>query len=153
MSETPTAPVAAKHPITRTFHRREFVDDYEWLRDKESPETLAYLEAENAYTKEQTAHLDGLTETIYNEIKSRVKETDMSVPQRQGGWWYYGRTEEGKNYGISCRVPVADGSDPWAPPTLPDDGSGLPGEQVLLDFNALAAVSYTHLTLPTKRIV
>ena len=138
MSETPTAPVAAKHPITRTFHGREFVDDYEWLRDKESPETLAYLEAENEYTKQQTAHLDGLTDAIYNEIKSRVKETDMSVPQRQGDWWYYGRTEEGKSYGISCRVPVADGSDPWVPPTLPEDGSGLSGEQVLLDFNALA---------------
>ena len=138
MNETTTAPVAAKHPITRTFHGREFVDDYEWLRDKESPETLAYLEAENAYTKQQTAHLDGLTDAIYNEIKSRVKETDMSVPQRQGDWWYYGRTEEGKSYGISCRVPVADGSDPWVPPTLPEDGSGLPGEQVLLDFNVLA---------------
>lgn len=138
MTEQPTAPVAAKHPITRSFHGRDFVDDYEWMRDKDSPETIAYLEAENAYTKAQTAHLDELTEQIYTEIKSRVKETDMSVPQRQGDWWYYGRTEEGKNYGISCRVPVEHGWDPWMPPTLPEDGSGLPGEQILLDFNALA---------------
>ncbi|PMC65043.1 oligopeptidase B [Corynebacterium tuscaniense] len=138
MTDTPTPPSAPKHPITRSFHGRDFVDDYEWLRDKESPETLAYLEAENAYTKQCTAHLDGLTEQIYTEIKARVKETDMSVPVRQGDWWYYSRTEEGKNYGISCRVPVAEGGDPWMPPTLPEDGSGLPGEQILLDLNELA---------------
>ncbi|OEY24382.1 oligopeptidase B [Corynebacterium sp. BCW_4722] len=129
------APKAAKHPITRTFHGREFVDDYEWLRDKENPETVAYLEAENAYTKERTASFQPLADDIYAEIKGRIKETDMSVPQRQGDWWYYGRTIEGKSYGISCRVPVEEGSDPWAPPEVTDS---MPQEQVLLDVNVLA---------------
>ena len=127
-------PQAAKHPITRTFHGREFVDDYEWLRDKDNPEVIEYLEAENAYTESRTAAWSGLVDDVYGEIKSRIKETDMSVPQRQGDWWYYGRTLEGKDYGISCRVPVA--GDPWTPPEV---GEEMPGEQVLLDVNTLAA--------------
>ncbi|MBA1835575.1 S9 family peptidase [Corynebacterium wankanglinii] len=129
-----TPPVADKRPIVRAFHGREFVDNYEWLRDKDNPEVIAHLEAENAYTESRTAAWSGLVDDIYGEIKSRVKETDMSVPQRQGEWWYYGRTVEGKDYGISCRVPTAD--DPWAPPVISDD---MPGEQVLLDVNELAA--------------
>lgn len=129
-------PVAAKHPQTRVFHGREFVDNYEWLRDKDSPETIAYLEAENAYTKARTEHFSQLADDIFAEIKFRVKETDMSVPQRNGNWWYYGRTVEGQSYGISCRVPVQ--GDPWTPPVVPEDGSPLPGEQVLLDLNELA---------------
>ena len=142
------APKAAKHPITRSFHGRDFVDDYEWLRDKESPEVISYLEAENAYTESKTAAWSGLVDDIYAEIKSRIKETDMSVPQRQGDWWYYGRTIEGKNYGISCRVPTRD--EPWTPPEVNDH---MADEQVLLDINELAAVSYTHLTLPTTPYV
>ena len=129
-----TPPVADKRPIVRAFHGREFVDNYEWLRDKDNPEVIAHLEAENAYTESRTAAWSGLVDDIYGEIKSRVKETDMSVPQRQGEWWYYGRTVEGKDYGISCRVPTAD--DPWRPPKVSDD---MPGEQVLLDVNELAA--------------
>lgn len=129
-----TPPVADKRPIVRAFHGREFVDNYEWLRDKDNPEVIAHLEAENAYTESRTATWSGLVDDIYGEIKSRVKETDMSVPQRQGEWWYYGRTVEGKDYGISCRVPTAD--DPWCPPKVSDD---MPGEQVLLDVNELAA--------------
>ena len=131
------APIAAKRPITREFHGRSFVDDYEWLREKDAPETREYLEAENAYTKERTAHLDTLTENIFSEVKSRIKQTDMSVPQRRGKYWYYGRTEEGKEYGYSCRIPVSEGSDPWTPPTIPEEGAP-DGEQVLLDVNALA---------------
>ncbi|WJY98256.1 S9 family peptidase [Corynebacterium fournieri] len=126
-------PVAEKRPITRSFHGREFVDDYEWLRDKENPEVIAHLEAENAYTESKTAGWSGLVDDVYGEIKSRVKETDMSVPQRQGDWWYYARTVEGKDYAISCRVPTAD--EPWSPPEIADE---MPGEQVLLDVNELA---------------
>lgn len=135
MTDTPAAPIAAKRPTTRTFHGREFVDNYEWLRDKESPETIAHLEAENAYTAARTAHLDQLTEEIYHEVKGRVKETDMSVPSRRDGYWYYGRTVEGKNYGISCRVPAA--ADDWVPPVI-NENEPLPGEEVLIDGNALA---------------
>ena len=127
-------PVAEKRPIVRKFHGREFVDNYEWLRDKDNPEVIAHLEAENAYTEEKTSAWSGLVDDVYGEIKSRIKETDMSVPQRQGDWWYYGRTIEGKDYGISCRIPTAD--DPWTPPEVTED---MPGEQVLLDVNELAA--------------
>lgn len=126
-------PKAPKHPITRSFHGREFVDDYEWLRDKDSPETIAYLEAENAATERATQGLSGLADAIYGEIKSRVKETDMSVPQRAGDWWYYGRTIEGKDYALSCRVPTT--GEPWTPPEVSEE---MPGEQVLLDANELA---------------
>ncbi|WKD58116.1 Protease 2 [Corynebacterium capitovis DSM 44611] len=130
-------PRAAKHPVVRAFHGRTFTDDYEWLRDKDAPETIAYLEAENAYTQARTEHLSDLSDAVFGEITSRVKETDMSVPQRHGEWWYYGRTIEGKEYGLSCRVP-ADPADPWTPPVVPEDGTALPEEQILLDANELA---------------
>lgn len=132
-----TPPTAPKHPLTRTHHGIDFVDDYEWLRDKESPETIAYLEAENAYTEQQTAHLAPLRQRIFDEIKSRVQETDLSVPVRMGDWWYYTRTEEGSQYGVHCRAPIADADD-WTPPSI-DEGGSLEGEQVVLDSNAVAA--------------
>ena len=97
-------PVARRVPVERTHHGDTFVDDYEWLRDKESPETTAYLEAENAYTQERTAHLEGLRQRIFDEIKARTKETDLSVPARIGSYWYYSRSIE--QYGVSCRCPV-----------------------------------------------
>ncbi|WP_439647635.1 S9 family peptidase [Corynebacterium hylobatis] len=130
-------PIAPRHPVVREFHGRTFIDDYEWMRDKDSPATIAHLEAENAYTKQQTADIEDLTEEIYTEIKSRIKETDMSVPQRSGDWWYYGRTEEGKDYGYSCRIPVDAAHDPWTPPVIPEEGRP-EGEQIILDLNALA---------------
>jgi oligopeptidase B len=129
-------PVAKKEPTERTHHGDTFVDDYEWLRDKESAETIAYLEAENAYTETATAHLAGLREKLFEEIRSRTKETDLSVPSRIGQFWYYGRSVEGKQYGISCRCPVS-GPDDWTPPLL-DAESDVPGEEVLLDSNELA---------------
>ncbi|MBV7295868.1 S9 family peptidase [Corynebacterium sp. TAE3-ERU12] len=124
-------PTPEKRPFIRTMHGREFSDDYEWLRDKTDPKVIAHLEAENAYTDEMTADLTELQDAIYEEIRARVQETDMSVPVRAGDWWYYGRTVEGRAYGLSCRMP-ADGDD-WQPPT-PGDGD----EQVLLDLDALA---------------
>lgn len=130
-------PAAPKHPVTRTHHGIDFIDDYEWLRDKGARETTDYLNAENDYTEASTSHLAALRENVYTEIKSRVQETDMSVPTRAGDYWYYGRTLEGKNYGISCRVPVAAGQDPWVAPEIPEDAA-VPGEQILLDLNELA---------------
>ncbi|MFV8396062.1 S9 family peptidase [Corynebacterium hindlerae] len=129
-------PKAAKRPITRSHHGIDFVDNYEWLRDKESADTKAYLEAENAYTAEQTEHLKTLEENLYQELKGRIKETDMSVPVRQGEFWYYSRTEEGKSYGRACRLPVTEGQDAWLPPTITEESE--PNEQVLLDMNELA---------------
>ncbi|WP_210604627.1 S9 family peptidase [Brevibacterium oceani] len=131
----PSAPVAKKVPFERTHHGHTFVDDYEWMREKESPEVIAHLEAENAWTKTQTAHLEGLQESIFTEIKTRIKETDMSVPTRRGDYWYFSRTQAGLDYGISVRVPVS-GPDDWTPPEVGDDA--LPGEEVVFDSNVAA---------------
>ncbi|MER5651139.1 S9 family peptidase [Streptosporangium sp. NPDC002524] len=133
-SQTP--PTAKKVPSERVHHGDTVVDDYAWLTVKDDPEVVAYLEAENAYTQEATAHLKPLQETLFQEIKGRTLETDLSVPTRKGGWWYYSRTEEGKQYGIQCRV-AADGE---TPPEL-KAGESLPGEEVLLDGNELAGDS------------
>jgi oligopeptidase B len=134
-------PVADRRPTSTEIHGHTRTDDYEWLRDKESPEVTAYLEAENAYTQERTAHLADLRRSIFDEIRARTRETDLSVPTRNRGHWYYGRSFEGKEYGASCRVPVADPDD-WTPPqpaedTAPDQPA-LPGEEVLLDLDRLA---------------
>jgi oligopeptidase B len=129
-------PQARRVPTERTFHGDTFVDEYEWLREKESPETVAHLEAENAWTDTRTAHLDELREAIFSEIKARTQETDLSVPYRMGEWWYYGRSHEDKQYGASCRCPV-QGPDDWTPPKLEADVE-IPGEQVLVDADELA---------------
>ncbi|MFD4367264.1 S9 family peptidase [Rhodococcus sp. NPDC058521] len=126
-------PVAKKVPTERHHHGHTFVDEYEWLRDKESPEVIEYLEAENTYTDQQTAHLEPLREKVFQEIKSRTQETDMSVPTRMGKWWYYARTVEGEQYGMQCRCPIA-GDEDWTPPEL-TPGVEVPGEQILLDGN------------------
>ena len=133
------APRAQRKPVTRSFHGRDFTDNFEWLRDKENSEVIDYLEAENAYTEAFTSDLDGTADAIFKEIKSRVQETDMSVPTRLNGWWYYSRTQEGKSYGMSCRVraEAGDGLAAWTPPTIADDAPA-PGEQVILDANELA---------------
>ncbi|MBA3489169.1 MAG: S9 family peptidase, partial [Longispora sp.] len=88
-----------------------------------------------SYTDQRTAHLADLRETLFTELKSRTKETDLSVPVRQGDFWYYSRTVEGRQYAIHCRVPAGE---EIVPPPVPADGSALPGEQVLLDENELA---------------
>ncbi|WP_026343810.1 S9 family peptidase [Nocardia sp. BMG111209] len=131
-----TPPVAKRVPAERLHHGDTVVDEYEWLRDKESPEVIAHLEAENAYTESRTAHQQALREAVFDEIKARTQETDLSVPTRMGDWWYYTRSFEGKQHGVHCRCPVADPDD-WAPPALEADAE-IPGEQVLLDSNILA---------------
>jgi oligopeptidase B len=134
MSDTqPVPPVAKRVDSTRTHHGDAFVDPYEWLRDKTDPEVIAYLEAENGYAEGMTAHLDPLRKQIFDEIKARTKETDLSVPTRRGNWWYYARSFEGKQYGVHCRCPVDDPGD-WDPPVL-DEHTDIPGEQVVLDEN------------------
>jgi oligopeptidase B len=134
-------PRAERRPITTEHHGRTRVDEYEWLREKDSPEVRGYLDAENAYTEERTAHLANLRGRIFEEIKARTLETDLSVPVRRRGYWYYGRSFEGREYGASCRVPVTDPDD-WTPPQPDEDCApdqpALPGEEVLLDLNELA---------------
>lgn len=132
----PSPPVAKRVQTRREHHGDVFVDPYEWLRDKDSPEVIAYLEAENDYTERTTAHLEPLRQKIFHEIKARTKETDLSVPTRRGNWWYYARTFEGKQYGVHCRCPVTDPDD-WNPPEF-DERTEIPGEQLLLDENVEA---------------
>lgn len=129
------APIAARRPEPRTHHGDTFEDPYEWLRDKDSAEVISHLEAENAHTEAETAHLAPLRERLFQEIKGRVQETDLSVPTRRGDWWYYSRTEEGAQYGIHCRTAAAP--DDWTPPVL-EPGTAVPGEVVLLDGNVEA---------------
>ena len=100
-------PVAKRQPKTTTLHGVTLVDDYHWLREKGHPDVLAYLEAENAYVEAGMAHTAALQETLYREMLGRLKETDMSVPVRDGEYWYYTRTEEGKAYPLFCRRHLA----------------------------------------------
>ncbi len=135
-----TPPKAARRPVELVAHGDVRVDDFYWLRDRDDPEVIAYLEAENAFTAAQMAGSERLTESLFTEMVARIKETDLSVPVRKGPWLYYGRTQEGNNYGIHCRRPVPADPDPD-----PGEGTSSPvadeipdDEQVLLDENALA---------------
>src|SRR5699024_7612645 len=126
-----TPPRAERDPVTRSHHGDTVIDDFEWLRDWQDPRTIGYLNDENAWTEQQTAHLAGLREQIYNEISDRTRHTDMSVPTRHGDWWYYVRTVKDSQYAVHCRCPVASFED-WTPPSAHEP---LPGEQILLDSN------------------
>ena len=128
-------PEAARRITTRTHHGDDFDDAYEWLRAKDDAEVIAHLEAENAYADARTAHLAPLREKLFQEVRSRVLETDLSVPTRRGDWWFYSRTEEGAQYAIHCRTAAVD--DDWTPPSL-EPGVAVPGEEVLLDGNVEA---------------
>jgi len=136
----PEPPAAKRIPVERTHHGDTVIDDYTWLADKENPDTIAFLEAQNAYTEAVTQGQDELRAAIFDEIKGRTQETDLSVPSRKGDWWYYARTVEGKQYRVYCRCAVnhgADGSADERPP-MTEDGSPPEGEQILLDGNELA---------------
>ncbi len=132
-------PVADRRPVLRTHHGDTFADPYEWLRDKDDPDVVAYLEAENRYTEARTGHLADLTEAVFGEITARTQETDLSVPSYVthsggGAYWYYSRTVAGSEYAIHCRVP-AQGRD--SRPN-PEADAAIPGEEVLLDGNVEA---------------
>jgi oligopeptidase B len=144
MSEkSPTAPVAPRRPefVEAQGDTRE--DDLRWLRNREDPEVIEHLTAENEYTEQSVAHLSDLRERLFQEIKSRIEETDLSVPVKKGPWWYLTRTAEGLSYPVHSRVPEeGPGRAPGVPP-MPDELSEgppvpWPDEQVLLDENKLA---------------
>jgi oligopeptidase B len=128
MGSTETAtqpPVAARRHTERTVHGHTLVDDYAWLQEKENPEVIAYLEAENAWYAQVMAGTEDLQKQLYEEMRSHIKETDISVPCRDRDYWSYSRTEEGKQYEFFCRKRgTAEG------PT----GE----EEILLDVNELA---------------
>ena len=119
----PPPPIAPKREHASVVHGVTLDDPWFWLREREDPETLAYLEAENAYTKAQTNRTEPLRERLYEEIKARIQETDLSVPARKGPWLYYSRTEEGKSYAIHCRRRADEDDSP---------------EEILLDENEAA---------------
>ncbi len=120
---TPKPPVADKRPHATVTHGDTLRDDYYWLREKGSPDVVRYLEAENAYCDAVMAATLGFQESLYKEMLSRIKETDMAVPFRRRGYFYYTRTEEGKQYPYYCRK----------------KGSLEGREEVTLDVNAMAA--------------
>jgi oligopeptidase B len=126
-TQLPDPPIAHKDHTDTHLHGAVLTDDYAWLRNRENPEVTAYLEAENAYAEAVMAPLAALREELYKEMLSHVKQTDVSVPFRDGAWWYYTRTEEGQQYAIHCRKAG----------TVSGSGAGAL-EEVLLDGNQLA---------------
>jgi oligopeptidase B len=128
-------PEAKRIPRPRTFHGDTVIDEYAWLADKDDPDTLDYLRAENDYTEAATAGLASRRGQIFEEIKARIQESDLSVPVRKGGWWHYSRTVEGKQYAVFCRRAVRPGE---VVPPMAEDGKPLDGEEELLDGNELA---------------
>lgn len=121
-ADLPTPPVAKKAAKTMTRFGDRRVDPYFWLREKDNPEVIAHLKAENAYAEAVTAPLAGFREDLYKEMLARIKETDQSVPWRRHGWWYYTREVEGLQYPIYCRR----------------KGTMQAPEEVMLDVNELA---------------
>ncbi len=99
----PTPPVAPTVDHREDRHGATVIDNYYWLREKSNPKVVAYLDAENAYTKAMTADLAPFQDALYKEMLARVKQTDLSVPVQRGDYFYYSRTEEGKQYPIQCR--------------------------------------------------
>jgi len=116
----PSAKVIAR---IDTLHGDIRTDNYFWIREKTNPEVISYLNAENAYTAARMKHTEALQQRLYDEMLGRIKETDLSVPFRDHGYWYYNRTEKGKSYPIRLRK----------------KGSLDAPEEVIIDENALAA--------------
>jgi oligopeptidase B len=115
-------------------HDDERIDDWYWLRDRDDPDVLAYLDAENRHTSAAVAHTAALRAQLYEEIVGRVQETDTSTPVRDGPYEYFRRTIAGRQYGVYCRRPASAPGlpDPIAAPGAP------PGEEVVIDENELA---------------
>lgn len=130
-TEKITPPVAKKIPHELTAHGHTRIDNYYWLNQRDNPEVIAYLEAENAYKEAVMAHTEDLQDTLYREIVSRLKKTDMSVPYLDNGYYYYTRFVEDGEYPIYCRK----------------KGSLEAQEEILLDVNELAeGHDYYHVT-------
>ena len=121
-SAPPKPPMAEKKSKTTNIHGETLVDDYFWLREKTNPAVLAHLKAEDAYTEAVMKPTAPLQDKLYNEMLSHIKQTDTNVPYRWGDYFYYSRTEEGKQYPIYCRK----------------HGNVDAAEEVILDQNELA---------------
>ncbi|MEZ5979311.1 MAG: S9 family peptidase [Planctomycetota bacterium] len=128
-------PVADVRPTKLEKHGHVRVDDYYWLRDREDPEVIAYLEAENAYTDAVMADTEELQQELYDEMIARLVQDDASVPYEEDGWWYYTRFVEGGEYPLYCRKPSYDSDE----------------EMVLLDGNALAQ-GHTYFAIDETQV-
>ena len=117
-----TLPVAPRIPHPITLHGATLEDDYFWMREKDDTRVTAHLTAENAHAEAVMAGTGELQDNLYKEMLSRIKETDLSVPYRKGRYWYYARTEEGKQYPILARK----------------RGALTSAEEIVLDLNVLA---------------
>ena len=104
-NDTMNQPVAEKKPTELTTHGDTRIDNYYWLRERENPEVIAYLNEENAYRESVMKETEALQENLYEEIVGRIKQEDQSVPYLKNGYYYYTRFEEGKEYPIYCRKP------------------------------------------------
>ena len=122
-AENLAPPMARAIPRVEVLHGDTRVDHYYWMRERSNPEVVAYLEAENRHTESVMRHTQGLQEQLYQEMRARIKETDLSVPERLDGYLYYTRTEAGGQYPILCRKP----------------GCLDAAEEILLDENSLAS--------------
>jgi oligopeptidase B len=130
-----TPPAAPRRPTRLEAHGDVRIDDWHWLRDRDDPSVIEYLKAENAYADAMTAASAGLRDRLYEQIKARVQEDDLSAPGRHDGWWYWSRTAEGSQYRVHCRL-----ADPHhtldAAAALAKAAAG--DGDVILDENALA---------------
>lgn len=132
-------PTAERIPTLRTAGGESFSDPYEWMRDKTSKRTQRYVSEQNAYFEARTKNLHSFRDVLFEELKSHIKETDMSVPVRLHGFWHYTRIVEGQQYAVQCRLPVVDEHN-WNPPVIDTaNGAPLPGEQVVFDANKEAS--------------
>ncbi|MBC8066168.1 MAG: S9 family peptidase, partial [Chlorobia bacterium] len=119
--DMPKPPIAKKVPHVLELHGEKLVDNYHWLRNKDSKEVLEFLNGENAYAEAAMKSTAALQDNLYDEVLGRIKQTDLSVPRPEGGYLYYNRTEQGKQYAIYCRKKGESGK-----------------EEILLDVNKLA---------------
>jgi oligopeptidase B len=124
-------PRPPSRPKTLEAHGDRRVDEWWWLRDRDDPVVLEHLRAENAFTDASLSHLEPFRRAVFDEMVSRIAETDHSTPVRDGPWWYFERTRQGLGYPLHCRCPAGEGVEP------PPDPSERP-EQVILDENRLA---------------
>lgn len=130
----PTPPVAAQHPRTLELHGDERRDEYYWLRERENPDVIAYLEAENAYYEAMTVHTRQFQDTLFHEMKARIKEDDVSVPYKLNGYWYITRFETGREYPVYTRKKRSIS----APEEILFDANTLAGEQEYFDLRGIS---------------
>ncbi|HPE20590.1 MAG TPA: S9 family peptidase [Candidatus Mcinerneyibacteriales bacterium] len=131
----PVPPAAPRYPHITEVHGISLTDDYYWMRERENPQVMAYIEEENAYTREAMNGTEGLQKRLYREMVSRIRENDRDVPEQEGNYEYYTKTERGKEYPLYCRKKL----DPGA------------AEEVILDVNTLAK-GYDYFSIGLIRI-